>query len=220
MKICIISDTHNKYKNLIIEPCDLLISCGDYSGRGLPDEVKKFHAWLNKQEAGHIISLQGNHELGVEKDWNLSKAIALEECPAVHFVYEEAIEIEGLKIYCSSWTPFFHNWAWNAHRGPQIKTKWDKIPLDTNILVCHGMPYGILDSVYYANGDLKENVGCRDLLEKIKELKNLDLFFGGHLHADGGREAHIDGVSYYNCAIVGEMYLVENEPRIVYYERD
>lgn len=80
MKIVVISDTHNKYNKIEIPECDILISCGDYSFRGEPSEVKNFHKWLNKQNARYKISIQGNHELGVEKDFNLSKQIAEERC--------------------------------------------------------------------------------------------------------------------------------------------
>src|ERR1700722_16407724 len=97
MKICAISDVHNKYQNLIIPECDILISCGDYSFRGEPKEVKDFHTWFNYQPGKYKISVQGNHELGVEKNFGASKLIALEECSNCYFIDEGLVEIEGLK---------------------------------------------------------------------------------------------------------------------------
>jgi predicted phosphodiesterase len=85
IKIVAISDTHCKFNNLVIPECSILISCGDYSFRGMPDEVRQFHEWLDKQPAKHIISVQGNHEKLVEKDFGLSKQIALEACPSCTF---------------------------------------------------------------------------------------------------------------------------------------
>lgn len=203
-KIVAISDVHGKWGKLTIPDCDILISAGDYSFKGEPHMVKDFHAWLNKQNANHIISVQGNHETWVEKNWNQAKAIALEACPAVHFIDEGPIEIEGIKIWCSAITPWFYNWAWNRYRGEDIKRHWDMIPNDTNILVSHGPAYGILDAVVYANGDKKEHVGCNDLAEAIKRIKP-DLHICGHIHSAYG-QVHIDGTSYYNASICDEMY--------------
>lgn len=219
-KIVAISDVHNRYHNLKIPTCDILISSGDYSSRGTPDEVKNFHYWLNEQDAGHIISVQGNHELWVESNFDQAKLIAKEQCPAVNFIDEGLIEIEGIKIWCSAITPWFHDWAWNRHRGQDIQRHWDLIPLDTNILVTHGPAYGILDTVNYADGTTKNgNLGCYQLKEKIKELKDLDLHFFGHIHSSHG-EKHEDGVSYYNASICDETYYPSNPVTIVDYIKE
>lgn len=207
IKIVAISDTHAKWKNLIIPPCDLLISAGDYSFIGERHLIKNFHEWLNKQDANHIISVQGNHETWVEKNFNEAKEIALKACPAVHFIEEGLVEIEGFKIWCSAWTPWFHAWAYNAHRGDEIKRHWDAIPDNTDVLVTHGPAYNILDivdSTHY-HGKVNEHVGCFDLAETIKRVKP-DVHICGHIHSGHGQE-HIDGTSYYNVSICDEIYL-------------
>jgi len=204
LKIVAISDTHAKWKNLVIPPCDILISAGDYSFTGEKHLVKNFHEWLNKQDAGHIISVQGNHETWVEKNFNEAKELALSVCPAVYFMDEGLVEIEGLKIWCSAITPEFFHWAWNRNRGEDIKRHWDLIPEGTNILVTHGPAYGILDSVLYANSDFKEHVGCVDLADAIKRIKP-DVHICGHIHSAHG-QVHIDGTSYYNASICDEIY--------------
>lgn len=76
MRICAISDTHGKWNKLKIPECDILISAGDYSFRGESHMVKNFHKWLNKQDAGQIISVQGNHELWVQSNFQEAKDIA------------------------------------------------------------------------------------------------------------------------------------------------
>lgn len=205
MRLVAISDVHEKWHNLKIPPCDILISAGDYSFHGYPNVVKHFHEWLNKQEAKHIISVQGNHEQWVEKNFEDAKRIALQACPAVHFMEEGLVEIEELKIWCSSMTPWFHDWAYNRHRGQEIKKHWDLIPSDTNILVTHGPPEGILDAIYNANGIPKGRVGCYDLRDAVKRIKP-DVHIFGHIHSDYG-EHHEDGTSFYNVAICDDMYL-------------
>lgn len=225
MKIVAISDSHNRYEQLTIPECDLLISCGDYSMNGHLWEVIRFHKWLNKQPAKHIISVQGNHEQGVEKDFSLSKNTALEECPRVHFIDEGYVEIEGIKIWCSAITPFFCNWAWNRRRGEEIKSHWDKIPLDIDILVTHGPPYMIGDMIRHEHFDengvsswIEQFVGCVDLSNKIKELTNLRLHFFGHVHPGYGH-THKNGVDYYNCSVVNHKYQIWHPPTVVEFEK-
>lgn len=219
IKIVAISDVHAKWQKLVIPECDILISCGDYSFKGEKHLIRNFHEWLNKQDAGHIISLQGNHETWVEENFNEAKEIATKACPAVHFIDEGLIELEGIKIWCSAITPFFHNWAWNRYRGEEIKQHWDRIPNDTDILVTHGPPYGILDETYYVDGSLKEHCGCQDLLEATKRIKPA-LHFFGHIHFHGGNQKHINGVSYYNASICDEMYQPTNPVTIVDFEKN
>lgn len=218
MKIAVISDVHNKWKKLQIEECDLLISCGDYSFTGEWDIIKRFHTWLDEQPAKHIISLQGNHEKEVEKNFEKAKALVAGICPAIHFIEEGLIEIEGIKIWCSAVTPFFHNWAYNRY-GHEIQPHWDKIPLDTDILVTHGPPYGILDTVNYADGTPKsEHLGCVRLYEKVLEVKP-DLHLFGHIHSAQG-ELHRNGTSFYNASICDEMYMPSNPVTYIDYEKE
>lgn len=219
MRIVAISDVHERWKDLVIPSCDLLISAGDYSFRGKPDVVLGYHEWLDQQEAGHIISVQGNHEEWVEKNFEAAKAIAQGACPAIHFIEEGLVEIEGLKIWCSAMSPWFHDWAYNRHRGPEIKAHWDKIPEGVNILVTHGPPHGILDVVFNVDGTPKQRVGCYDLMDAVKRVKP-EIHIFGHIHGSHG-EVHEGGTSFYNVAICDEMYSPSNPvTKIDYYEKD
>lgn len=217
MKIIAISDTHCRWQNLVIPECDILISTGDYSYHGQPDIVLNFHKWMGEQKARHFISVQGNHEEWVEKNFSAAKAIAQGACPTIHFMDEGPIEIEGIKFWCSSITPFFHNWAYNRHRGPDIKRHWDMIHADTDVLLTHGPPYGILDIAPFPNGTPKERVGCYDLKDRIDLIKP-DLHIFGHIHHCGGQQHHEDGVSYYNASICDEMYCPSNPVTVIDYE--
>jgi Icc-related predicted phosphoesterase len=216
MRIVAISDIHERWHNIAIPECDLLISAGDYSFHGSPNIVKLYHEWLDQQPATHIISVQGNHETWVEKNFGEAKKIALEACPHVHFIDEGLVEIDGIKIYCSAITPMFFNWAWNRARGEEIKAHWDMIPMDTNILISHGPPYGILDIVPWVDGTPKERVGCQDLLDAVKRIKP-DLHIFGHIHHSHG-EHHEDGTSFYNVSIYDERYAPSNGVTVIDYE--
>jgi Icc-related predicted phosphoesterase len=215
MKIVAISDVHGKWNKIQVPECDLLISAGDYSFRGERHMIRDFHAWLHKQPATYVISVQGNHELWVQHNFGEATEIAKEACPRVHFIEEGLVDIEGVNVWCSAWTPWFHDWAYNAHRGHEIKRHWDHIPGHTNILVTHGPPYGVLDIVPFADGTARERVGCHDLLEAVKRIKP-DLHVFGHIHHSYG-EMHVDGTSFYNASICDEMYMASNSPHIIDY---
>ena len=214
MKLAIISDVHGRWSKLDIPEVDILISCGDYSFTGEKHMVKDFHAWMNKQETGYFISVQGNHEKWVQKNFSEAKEIAEKACPGVHFIDHGAVEIEGLKIFGSAWTPWFHDWAWNAYRGPEIKRYWDMIPDNTQVLATHGPPAGILDVVHYADGTPKERVGCQDLMNRIGELPDLKLHCFGHIHSSHG-EQYFNGVKYVNASICDESYYPSNPVTII-----
>lgn len=217
IKICAISDVHGKWSGLKIPECDLLISCGDYSFRGEKHMVRDYHKWLSKQPAKKIISVQGNHELWVEQNFEQAKLVAEEACPGVVFLDHGIIMINDIKIYCSAATPFFHNWAWNLYPA-ELEKWWDKIHDDTDIICTHGPAYGILDQVNYADGTPKTgSLGCPHLAKRIKEIKP-DLHFCGHIHSGHG-EKHIDGTSYYNVSICDEMYMPTNSVTIVEYNK-
>ena len=200
MKIVALSDIHGKWKQLGDLPeCDILISAGDYSFRGEKHMVKDFHTWLNKQDAAHIISVQGNHEVWVEHNFEEAKEIATTACPAIHFIDEGLIEIEGIKIWCSAITPWFYDWAWNR-RISEIEPHWAKIPDDTDILVTHGPPYGILDELMSG-----ARAGCMHLYERVKQVEP-DIHIFGHLHLNGGQNKTIDKTTFYNVASCDESY--------------
>lgn len=230
MKIAMISDVHGKWNKIQIPECDLLISAGDYSFKGEKHMVEDFHKWLNKQEAGYVISVQGNHELWVEQNFEQAKDIAEKACPGVHFIGDgQAVNIEGFNIYGSAITPWFYNWAWNRTRGDvtgthyfsgkvksalPIKQEWDKIPDNTNILVTHGPPKGILDMVTFVDDTPKERVGCDDLMNRILQLPELKLHVFGHIHCGAG-EHYFNGVKYVNASICDEQYMPTNPVRII-----
>lgn len=209
MKIALISDVHAQWYNLIIPECDLLISAGDYSYRGELPVVKAFHKWLSMQPAKHVISLQGNHELWVEKNWGRARDTVRYIDSRIHFVWEKTITIEGKKIHCSSVTPEFNNWAYNRKHGDEIRTHWDRIPFDTEILVTHGPPYGILDMT----SDFR-NVGCKDLEIKVQELHQLKLHVFGHIHDSSGEHCKFNKL-FINASICDENYRATNPVRIV-----
>jgi Icc-related predicted phosphoesterase len=216
-KIVCISDVHGKWNKVQIPECDVLISAGDYSFTGETHMIRDFHKWLDKQPAKHIISVQGNHEKSVEKNFELAKQMAQEACPRVHFIEEGLVEVEGLKIWCSAISKFFCNWAYNRYPGDDIQKHWDKIPNGVDLVVTHGPCYGIHDGVERFNGKICEyeieHTGCPQLLDKVLEIKP-KAFICGHIH-EGYGTLDRDGIKFINASICDEHYKAINKPIIL-----
>lgn len=208
MKIVSISDTHTLHKGVIIPECDILIHSGDVSTRGYITEIKNFLEWFAVQPARYLVLIAGNHDFGFQTKPEDVKALLL-EYPNIIYLQDEEVIIEGYKIYGTPWQPWFHDWAFNLHRGAELKAKWDLIPMDTEILVTHGPPFGYGDFVLRTG----EKVGCDELLKKIRTLKQLKINQFGHIHQGYG-VYHDCGVYFINASILNEEYEVANDPII------
>lgn len=183
---------------------------GDISGHGNMDEAIRFLDWFAEQDYDHLIMIAGNHDFIFEMEPEKMK----EECDKrfITLLNDSGITLKSmddpalnLKIWGSPVQPWFHDWAFNRQRGPDIKKHWDLIPPDTEILLTHGPPYGILDVVGYVDGTPKERVGCHDMLEKIATLKELRLHVFGHIHE--ARGVHYEkNTTFINASSLDRMY--------------
>lgn len=208
MLIVAISDTHNKHNQITIPECDLLIHAGDATGQGTSSEVKNFAKWFVKQPAKHKIWVPGNHEKHFESSLPGSMLWFTEHCPEAHVLIDQEVTIEGLKIYGSPVTPWFHNWAWNRH-VEDIKKHWEAIPNNLDILITHGPPHGILDQI--ASG--MEHLGCKELVKAI-EQKTPKRHIFGHIHGGHG-QAYSSNTSFYNVSMLNEAYVPAHIPTLI-----
>lgn len=219
MKILSISDTHGLHKlvpkNWLI-PADTIVHAGDISNRGYIEEAKQFLDWFESLDYKNKIFIAGNHDWGFETHPDKIKEL-LENYPSVTYLQDTGVEIDGIKFWGSPQTPYFHNWAFNCARNdwdaksynkPLISHYRDMAPMDINVLITHGPPYGIGDFVPYGKG---EHVGCKDLLDKIHNMPDLKLHISGHIHCGYG-ERFRDGKNFINAATCDEQYQVTQTP--------
>lgn len=214
MKITFISDTHTKHKQITnsLPGGDIIIHSGDISSMGYKHELQQFLKWFNNLDNyTHKIFIAGNH------DWCFSDSP--EMCKEHLNFYDKVtylqdnLEVIGddyntsIKIWGSPWQPEFHNWAFNLPRmGEELKEKWEEIPMDTDILITHGPPWGHLDTVLGKN----INLGCELLTERIKVVKPKIHVFG-HIHSGYGYKCH-NGTHFINASVLGEQYTFVNKP--------
>lgn len=85
------------------------------------------------------------------------------------------------------------------------------IPNNTDILVTHGSPYGILDKIKV---DKKfRHTGCHILADKIKQIKpQLHIF--GHVHEEYGIMT-IDNTTYINTSLLNDKYELVNKCHVI-----
>lgn len=203
MKTTLISDTHGLHNQLKLKGGDLLIHAGDVSARGTEEEVLAFLTWFEVQPYKHKIFIAGNHDWFFESQ--SSEYIQSLIPNNVIYLNDSGVVIEDFKIWGSPVQPTFFNWAFNRERGVAIDKHWQLIPDNTNILITHGPPFGILDKTTRG-----EEVGCEMLLEKIDAIKPKIHVFG-HIH-EGYGQLEKGNTIFANAAILTVRYEFKNTP--------
>ena len=183
MKIWHISDTHTFHDLLIIpEGIAMVIFSGDCSNPRDPynnePEVRAFIDWFGNLPIHHKVFVAGNHDTSIEKGL-VAKSDFKDR--GIHYLENETIEIEGLKIFGSPYTPTFgYGWSFNKARHKLDRVWKLAIPDDSDIIVVHGPPKGILD-LSYDRANLMEHCGCKSLLNRVIEVNPKFMMFG-HIH--------------------------------------
>lgn len=131
----------------------------------------------------------------------------------VFYLEDSDVTIDGLKIWGSPITPSFgYGWAFNKDRGYDINEVWNKIPIDSNIVITHGPIFGYCDRT--DRGGL--NVGCEQLYLRLNEVKP-QLHFSGHIHEAYGYRPTDWGYAFNGCNC-DLSYLVNNKPMTFDYD--
>jgi Icc-related predicted phosphoesterase len=204
MKIISLSDTHTKHRQITIPKGDILIYAGDFEIRNRID-LLEMKEWLEEQPHKHIITIFGNHDFTNQAD---TKWIRDFFGKRINYLCNDSVTINGLKIWGSSYSPLFNDWAWMKPDN-DLKEIWDKIPKGTSVVVTHAPCYGILDQVL----PRMESVGSRTLKDRIKEV-HPKIHIAGHIHESAGR--YTDGkTDYFNVSILNSQYQLENPCTII-----
>ena len=219
--------------NSILPEGDLLIHAGDFSSTGQKGEVKSFIKWATQQAPRYThgaVFIAGNHDKSFDPKYfrdyedhdlwddesHLKKPTWLCDIlsdlesgsTGVTYLENQAVTLGGLKIWGSPITPWFggDRWAFNKHRGTDIKEVWDQIPIDTDIIVTHGPVAYKLDYIPSS----KEYVGCEDLRKAVERVKPI-LHVSGHIHEGYGVEMSA-GALYVNASTCDRFYDPVNKP--------
>jgi len=208
MRITFISDTHGKHRQLNDMSGDMIIHAGDVSSRGAKHEVKDFLNWFKDLDFTYKLFIAGNHDFYFERAKESEVQVLIPK--KVIYLNDSGIEIEGIHIWGSPVQPEFFDWAFNRKRGAEIKKHWDLIPANTDILITHGPPLGILDKTSQGLG-----VGCEELIIASKRVSPKIHVFG-HIHEAYGQ--HKEGrVQYINASVLDLQYRCVHSPVVMDY---
>ena len=218
-KILLLSDTHG-FILPIKGKYDMILHAGDFSPNKYGPRNSFFDAqyqhnwildeyipWIKTLETDHFIQIPGNHEL-------ICKHESLKKMPwpnNAHYLEDEHLTIDGIKIYGSPWQKWFCDWMFNAPEGDEkelfLQEKYSHIEDDTNIILSHGGVFGYADKT--PDGTL---TGSRELLKTLDRIKPT-LVCTGHIHFDYSTVKY-RSTTIVNASIVDEGYEIANEPVI------
>lgn len=215
MRLVVTSDCHGRLSQARIPQGDVLILAGDILANrsGDPDTdaafqlnaIRELDAYCGTLGFKHVLLIAGNHDWVFERYREAHHVLK-------HIVYLEdsGTEIEGVKFWGSPHQPWFYDWAFNHPRkGAALAHYWSLIPDDTDVLITHGPPYGILD-LPFGRG---EPAGCELLLTRVREV-NPRVHIFGHIHGSYGTK-RIGETLFLNACLCDERYEPVNPPHII-----
>lgn len=210
MKLVCISDTHGDHAKVSLPHGDVLVHAGDVTGHGTEQDLLDFLTWFDSQQHSHKIFIGGNHDRFLET--STDAAIAHIQNTGVIWLNDSGVCLNGVNFWGSPITLQFHDWAFMRNTGSDIAQHWALIPNNTDVLITHGPPHGILDHVKRIDGS-EEQTGCPQLLETVMATQPKVHIFG-HIHEKYGVYEH-GGVEFLNVSTMNQSYQIANEP-VVY----
>ncbi len=199
--IVALSDSHNMHHDkrlgmnsaFISNQDNILIHAGDHGVRGSMGEVHLFADWIDLyyHYFKAVIFIAGNHD----KEFEDHPAIArnyFKHMPNVYYLEDSGCEIEGIKFWGCPHTIEYHG-GFNMSKE-KLVDHHETIPEDTDVLITHSPPYGIMDI------DKTEHLGSQSLLERVKKIKPKIHIFG-HIHPGSGTFETKDTM-FVNAAVV------------------
>ena len=212
---------HGNY-NFKIEPCDILLICGDIvplniqrNDDACEEWLKMFFIpWCNQQPCEKVVFIAGNHDFYFMRHPDRVRD-ALKEQDKIVYLDCEIFEYKGKVIYGTPWCKPFYKWAFMSSHEEQWNVYERHIDIigKIDILMCHDCPYGIADVLLqkdcmWADGSHIGNVALREFVDKAKP----SLVLEGHLHSCEHNETKHNDTSVYNVSLLDEDYKMVYKP--------
>ncbi len=185
LRLVCLSDLHDKKINIPIPHGDVLVVAGDICKRGSLQEIDRFDRFLADLPHPYKLVVAGNH------DWPFAR-VPVDRAGSLltHGLYlqDSAIEINGVKFWGAPWQRRYFDGAFDLNQRQELVDKWNKIPCDTDVLITHTPPYGILDRTRRG-----KHIGCKELAKAIQLIKPKIHIFG-HVHESAGMIYDVDSI--------------------------
>jgi len=211
-KAVFMSDSHGFHHDVHPPDGDILLHAGDLTMNGELNVLMDLNDWFGKQPHPYKVVIAGNHDRSLGQDQMLGFKIFTNAI----YLLNSSVEIEGLKIWGSPYTPWnseiYNYFAFGKPRY-DMKGAWRGMPRDADILLTHCPPKGILDKVAETGFNPGDHVGDELLLDRIRRYKPKINGFG-HIHEEYGivRGKH---TTFINCSVVDEFYNLVNNPVVI-----
>lgn len=206
MKLCVISDTHGKHKQLGHLPdADVIIHAGDFTSVGHDHEIVNFMKWYSNLNYKYKIIIAGNHDWLFETNGQRAKSYVPEN---VIYLEDNGVEIEGINFYGSPVSKPFCDWAFNRPEE-KLAQYWAAIPDNTDVLITHSPPYMIGD---YVPRD-KNHHGSPSLYKEVIERIKPKVHIFGHIHEGNGIKV-IENTTFINASNLDGNYMCVFNPVI------
>jgi Icc-related predicted phosphoesterase len=202
VRVVCISDTHELHRELIPPGGDLLIHAGDISFFNSPIKIRDFNEWLGELPHRHKVIIPGNHDRMFLENPQ-SRALITNAVLLIN----EGVSLCGLNIWGSPVT--CDDDAYGYTKPEERASLYAKIPAETDVLITHGPPIGILDQE--PGSDRRQ--GCPELRKAVVRVKpRLHVF--GHCHAGYG-VLPTEKTMFVNAALLGWSGELENKPIVL-----
>lgn len=205
MRLVFLSDTHGHYRSLNLPAGDVLVHGGDFGARGDLNDLAQFASWIRELPFRHKLFVSGNND----PCFLSSPQEALEVLEGVQWLRDCSIEIEGVHFYGATWQSLLSRTPLSYERERSARAVlWSRIPSNTDVLITHVPPHGILD-----RNRRGRNQGCSALRTRVDEIApRVHLF--GHIHECRGHT--LEGQTLFvNGAVCDTNYQPQNPPMLV-----
>lgn len=173
------SDTHGMHKRMNMpDDADILVCAGDGTSDFSKDNMADFLNWYSSVPARLRIFIAGNHEIIFNYYPQAARALVPGN---IVYLEDGGCLYQDISFYCVSMK------ALQTGNAPRI-------PGDTDFLITHFPPEGILDDGR-GSGLLKEMVAER--------RPRYHLF--GHVHTQGGMQTESGGTTFCNVSYFMEL---------------
>jgi Icc-related predicted phosphoesterase len=166
--------------------------------------VGAFKEWLESVPTAAVVLVAGNHDQSIQA-WGLPGGL---RC---HYLEDSGADLFGLKLWGTPWQPWFNDWAFNAPRRYSeafLASKFELIPADADIVICHGPPRGFGD--HDGSEDEQSNVGSTALTQALERVQPR-LAVCGHIHSGYGRY-RLGAPEVVNASRVDNAYRPVHDP--------
>lgn len=186
LRLVLISDLHGNLFDL--PESDIVCIAGDIcplTNHTVDFQFKwlkgTFSKWLEKLPTKRVMATWGNHDI--------IGAVHPELTVGLHHKFELLVDsgvvYNGIKFWGTPWQPPFGvGWVFNADNYVQEEMA-NRIPVETDILISHGPPYGLGDLTKNFYTGAPEHCGSYFLNDKIRR-SCIPLVVCGHIHGAYG----------------------------------